>query len=56
LPAAGREFHRQVSLDHFIVDFYCHELMLAIKIDGTTHGTEETSVRDLAKEKWRKLK
>ena len=30
----GVEFHRQVPLDNFIVDFYCHELMLAIEIDG----------------------
>ena len=33
----GYEFHRQVPLDNFIVDFYCHELNLAIEIDGNTH-------------------
>jgi len=33
----GYEFHRQVPLDEFIVDFYCHELNLAIEIDGNTH-------------------
>jgi len=33
----GYEFHRQVPLDEFIVDFYCHELLLAIEIDGNTH-------------------
>ncbi len=27
------EFHRQVPIDEFIVDFYCHELMLIIEID-----------------------
>jgi very-short-patch-repair endonuclease len=31
------EFHRQVPLFDFIVDFYCHELNLAIEIDGNTH-------------------
>jgi very-short-patch-repair endonuclease len=31
------EFHRQVPMDEFIVDFYCHELMLAIEIDGISH-------------------
>ncbi|OFY45297.1 MAG: DNA methylase [Bacteroidetes bacterium RBG_13_44_24] len=31
------EFHRQVPIDEFIVDFYCHELNLAIEIDGYTH-------------------
>jgi very-short-patch-repair endonuclease len=32
------EFHRQVPIDEFIVDFYCHELHLAIEIDGNTHN------------------
>jgi very-short-patch-repair endonuclease len=44
------EFHRQVPLDKFIVDFYCHELMLAIEIDGFTHGTEEARERDLTRQ------
>ncbi len=34
----GLEFHRQVPLDNFIVDFYCHELHLAIEIDGHSHN------------------
>ncbi|MCB9320185.1 MAG: DUF559 domain-containing protein [Lewinellaceae bacterium] len=33
----GYEFHRQVPIDEFIVDFYCHELMLAIELDGNSH-------------------
>jgi very-short-patch-repair endonuclease len=33
----GYEFHRQVFISEFIVDFYCHELRLAIEIDGNTH-------------------
>jgi len=33
----GYEFHRQVPIDDYIVDFYCHELLLAIEIDGNTH-------------------
>ena len=35
--ALGYEFHRQVPIDEFIVDFYCHELILAIEVDGNTH-------------------
>ena len=34
----GYEFHRQVPIDEFIVDFYCHELQLAIEIDGVSHN------------------
>lgn len=33
----GFEFHRQVPIDNYIVDFYCHELKLAIEIDGISH-------------------
>ena len=33
----GYEFHRQVPINEFIIDFYCHELRLAIEIDGNTH-------------------
>ena len=33
----GVEFHRQVPIDEFIVDFFCHELMLAVEIDGNSH-------------------
>lgn len=32
------EFHRQVPINEFIVDFYCHELRLAIEIDGDSHN------------------
>ena len=31
------QFHRQVPMLHYIVDFYCHELQLAIEIDGNSH-------------------
>ncbi|MCC5928184.1 MAG: DUF559 domain-containing protein [Cyclobacteriaceae bacterium] len=33
----GYQFHRQVPMLDYIVDFYCHELMLAIEIDGESH-------------------
>ena len=42
----GVEFHRQVPLDEYIVDFYCHELMLAIEIDGNSHLFEDIAVND----------
>ncbi|MBC5773059.1 endonuclease domain-containing protein [Pontibacter sp. KCTC 32443] len=32
------QFHRQVPLLDFIVDFYCHELKLAFEIDGDSHN------------------
>jgi very-short-patch-repair endonuclease len=36
----GYEFHRQVPIDEFIVDFYCHELRLAIEVDGSSHDNK----------------
>ena len=33
----GFDFHRQKPIDRFIVDFFCHELSLAIEIDGSSH-------------------
>lgn len=33
----GVEFHRRVPMLEYIVDFYCHELKLAIEIDGDSH-------------------
>lgn len=35
--ALGYEFHRQVPIDEYIVDFLCHELFLIIEIDGSSH-------------------
>ena len=34
----GYKFIRQFPIDHFIVDFFCKELMLAIEIDGSSHN------------------
>ena len=35
--ALGVQFHRQVPMLNYIVDFYCHEIGLAIEIDGNSH-------------------
>lgn len=45
----GYQFHRQVPIDKYIVDFYCHELMLAIEIDGMTHNFKYDLDRDRQK-------
>ena len=47
----GVEFHRQVPIGNYIVDFYCHELMLAIEIDGVSHSIEEVAVNDEKRQK-----
>ena len=45
--ALGVEFHREVPIDNFIVDFYCHELQLAIEIDGSHHDHPDAGVADI---------
>ena len=46
----GVEFHRQVPIDNYIVDFYCHELMLAIEVDGSSHDMEEVAMNDIVRQ------
>jgi very-short-patch-repair endonuclease len=38
--AYGVQFHRQVPLLGYIADFYCHEIGLAIEIDGSSHDNK----------------
>lgn len=46
----GYDFHRQKPIDNYIIDFFCHELMLGIELDGYSHTFEETFEKDKAKE------
>ena len=47
----GVEFHRQVPIDNYIVDFYCHELMLVIEVDGSIHQLENVNLNDAERQK-----
>jgi very-short-patch-repair endonuclease len=40
------DFHRQKPIDNYIVDFFSPDLMLAIEIDGNTHGFDERIKND----------
>jgi very-short-patch-repair endonuclease len=42
----GCEFHRQVPIDNYIVDLFCHELMLCIEIDGCSHDLSDVAKND----------
>jgi cyclase len=37
----GFKFRRQHPFSIYIVDFYCHQLKLAIEVDGSIHEVEE---------------
>jgi len=47
----GYQFHRQVPMLKYIVDFYCHELLLVIEVDGGVHDHPEVSISDLKRQK-----
>lgn len=46
----GHDFHRQKPFDNYILDFFCHELMLGIEIDGYSHQIVEVYKKDIIKE------
>ncbi len=42
----GYDFHRQKPILHWIVDFFCYDLMLAIEVDGDYHEFDEVKMQD----------
>ena len=47
----GFQFHRQVPMLDYIVDFYCHELSLVIEIDGDSHYHDDAPIKDAIRQK-----
>jgi len=45
----GYDFQRQKPIDNYILDFFCHELMLGIEIDGYSHELLEVFNKDTKK-------
>ncbi|WP_180168170.1 endonuclease domain-containing protein [Acinetobacter sp. YH01003] len=41
------KFRRQYVIQPYIVDFYCHEVGLVIKLDGGQHNTEDGRAYDV---------
>lgn len=50
--ALGYKFRRQYSVDHFVIDFYCPELKLAVELDGDVHDLPEQKEYDEARQKY----
>ncbi len=42
----GQKFRRQKTLGPYVLDFYCHELNLAVELDGSQHNEPEHVRRD----------
>ena len=43
----GYDFHRQKPILHWIVDFFCYDLMQVIEVDGDYHEFEEVKTKDI---------
>lgn len=50
--ALGYKFRGQYSVDHFVIDFYCPELKLAVELDGDVHDIPEQKDYDKARQKY----
>ena len=48
----GYRFLRQYSVDHFVIDFYCPELKLAVELDGDVHEIPNQKFYDKARQKY----
>jgi len=46
----GLKFRRQHPMSRFIVDFYCHEKMLVVEVDGGIHDVSEVKEHDEGRE------
>ena len=42
----GVKFRRQHPIAPFVLDFYCHELCLAVEVDGGQHAAQTERARD----------
>jgi very-short-patch-repair endonuclease len=47
---AGYKFRRQHPLKYFVADFYCHEALLVIEVDGSIHELEHIKQYDQNRE------
>ncbi|KYC38376.1 restriction endonuclease [Scytonema hofmannii PCC 7110] len=46
------KFRRQHNIDRYIIDFYCHDKLLIIEVDGSIHDTQQAE--DAIRENWLK--
>lgn len=48
----GYKFKRQFSIDHYVIDFYCPELKLAIELDGSIHDIPDQKEYDALRQEY----
>lgn len=48
----GLHFRRQHPLGPYVLDFYCHEALLAVEVDGWGHNVGDRPARDERRDAW----
>ena len=48
----GYKFRRQYSVDHYVIDFYCPELKLAVELDGSIHDNPDQKEYDTYRQEY----
>lgn len=48
----GFKFRRQYSVDHYVIDFYCPEIKLAIELDGSVHDNPDQKKYDAYRQEY----
>ena len=48
----GYRFLRQYSIDHYVIDFYCPKLKLAVELDGEVHEQPEQRRKDILRQRY----
>jgi very-short-patch-repair endonuclease len=48
----GFKFRRQYSVDHYVIDFYCPRLKLAIEVDGDSHFQDAAEDYDAQRQQY----
>ena len=49
---SGLKWRRQVSIGHYVVDFYCYSKKVVLEIDGLHHTTEKGIEYDCVRSKF----
>jgi very-short-patch-repair endonuclease len=47
-----QSFRRQHPAGHYVLDFYCPSLRLAIELDGGQHAAGRNASRDTRRDRW----
>ena len=48
----GFKFRRQHPAGHYVLDFYCASVRLAIEVDGFAHDSARAAARDAGRSGW----